>query len=84
MSEVVIAAMALMTVLIGVRVFIKVRDISTWKPDEDSLEGRGGKALPQDLRDLKIDDPSENLAGLSDDPDDHHPEDNSSDTTTKE
>ena len=84
MSEVVIAAMALVIVLIGVRLFIKVREISTWKPDKDFLKGKGGKPIPQDLRDLRIDDPSENLADLSDDRDDHHPENSNADTKKKE
>lgn len=67
MVEGIIAAMVLITAYLGVRLFRKFRDISNWKPDEDLSGGAKRRPFPQELRDLKIDEPTEHLTGLSDD-----------------
>ena len=72
MVEGIIAAMVLITGYLGVRLFQKLRDISSWKPDEDFSQGAKGKSLPPELRNLRIDEPTENLSGLSDDGGEKH------------
>ncbi len=67
MFEVIAAVLALATVAIGVKVFLKFREISSWKPEEESKRSSRAQALPTELRDLKIEDPNNNLDDLSDD-----------------
>jgi hypothetical protein len=67
MVEGIIVAMVLITAFIGIRLYMKLREMSSWKPDEDDASGKRGKSIPQELRELKIDTPSDNLTGLSGD-----------------
>ena len=83
MVEGIIAVMVLITAFLGVRVFMKLRDMSSWKPDEDFSGGTKVNSLPQDLRELKIDDPSDNLTGLSNDGGDQHTGESDAETRQK-
>jgi hypothetical protein len=66
MIEGLIVVMVLITAFLGVRVFLKIRAMSSWKSDEEFSAGTKTAPLPQELRDLTIDESSDNLAGLSD------------------
>ena len=44
-------------VYLGVRIFIKFREIASWKSDDDLKGGESAGSLPHDLRELKIEEP---------------------------
>jgi hypothetical protein len=56
MFEMILAVMILSSVYLGVRAFMKFREIARWN-SEDQVENKRSN-LPQDLIELKIDDPS--------------------------
>ncbi len=66
MFELLLAVMVVAIVAIGVRIFLKFREISGWKPDEDPVKKKRFSPLPKDLRELNIENPSENFDGISD------------------
>jgi hypothetical protein len=42
---------------LGVRLFMKFREIASWKSDEELAGGRSAGSLPRDLQELKIEEP---------------------------
>jgi hypothetical protein len=83
MVQGIIAVMVLITMFLGVRVFMKLREMSSWKPDEDFVGGTKANSLPQDLKDLKIDTPPGDMTGLSDDGGNRHAGESDSETKPK-
>jgi len=47
-------------IYLGVRLFMKIREIASWKSDDD-LEGT---SIPHDLRELKIEEPKSDPGSL--------------------
>jgi hypothetical protein len=57
MIKVAFVLIALGFLYLGVRIFIKFREIASWKSDDD-LEGEGSaSSIPHDLRELRIEEP---------------------------
>jgi len=42
---------------LGVRIFIKLREIASWKSEDDFEAQQSAGSLPSDLRELKIEEP---------------------------
>ncbi len=60
---------------LGVRIFIKFREIASWKSDDEPEGGQSAGSLPRDLQELRIEDPQGepgSLDGIDDqDPEQH-------------
>jgi hypothetical protein len=42
---------------LGVRIFIKFKEIASWKSEDEQEGGRSAGSLPRDLRELRIEEP---------------------------
>jgi hypothetical protein len=42
---------------LGVRIFIKFREIASWKSEEELAGGQSAGSLPRDLQELRIEEP---------------------------
>jgi hypothetical protein len=61
MVEAAYTVIALGFVFLGVRLFIKVREISSWSSDEDTAASHSSGSKPRELLNLTIEDPSDEL-----------------------
>ena len=57
MYEALLFALVLVILFLGYRLFVKFRDISSWKPDEEERTASGRPTLPKELSELKIENP---------------------------
>jgi hypothetical protein len=61
MYDAILVITALVIVFLGIRLVMKFRAMSSWK-EEDTVVGAGGNsALPAELRELKIEEPSQDV-----------------------
>jgi hypothetical protein len=68
MYDLILLITGLVILFLGVRLVMKFREMARWK-DEDAIAGRkGNSALPPELRELKIDEPSEDVINPLDAP----------------
>jgi len=71
MFDVILVIAALVTVFLGIRLVMKFRQMSGWK-DEDIVVGvKGESALPPELRELEIEEPSEDAINRTDAPEEN-------------
>jgi hypothetical protein len=61
MYDAILVITALVIVFLGIRLIMKFREMSSWKDEDTIAGGKGNSALPPELRELKIDEPSEEL-----------------------
>lgn len=61
MYDAILVITALVIVFLGIRLIMKFREMSGWKDEDTIVGGRGNSALPPELRELKIEEPSEEL-----------------------
>ncbi len=54
-------------VFLGYRLFLKVREIASWKPDDESDPDRSSASGPRDLLTLTIEQPTDDLDHLGGD-----------------
>jgi hypothetical protein len=59
MYDVIILITALVIIFLGIRLTMKFREMSSWKDDDAIVGGIGSSSLPTELRELKIEEPSE-------------------------
>lgn len=61
MYDAILLITGLVIIFLGIRLVMKFREMATWK-DEDSIVGRkDNSALPPDLRELKIEEPPDDV-----------------------
>ena len=58
MYEMILAVLILSCVYLGVRAFMKFREIARWNSEDQIKKKSKGGPLPRDLIELKIEDPS--------------------------
>ena len=61
MYELLLAGMVVSALFLGVRAYMKFRDISNWTPEGRDEERQRTQALPQELEELKIESPPPDL-----------------------
>jgi hypothetical protein len=77
MYDAVLLMTALVIIFLGVRLVMKFREMAGWKDEDAIVGGRNNFALPPDLRELKIEEPSEDVINPLDAPDEKRsPDDN--------
>jgi hypothetical protein len=59
MYEAILLITAVVILFLGVRLVMKFRDMASWKDEDAIVDGKGNSALPPELRELKIDEPSD-------------------------
>jgi hypothetical protein len=59
MYEAILLITALVILFLGVRLVMKFREMARWKDDDVIVGGKENTALPPELRELKIDEPSD-------------------------
>ncbi|MCX6142967.1 MAG: hypothetical protein NTZ35_07080 [Ignavibacteriales bacterium] len=59
MYEAIILITGLVILFLGVRLVMKFREMARWKDEDAIVGGKGNSALPPELRELKIDEPSD-------------------------
>lgn len=59
MYDAILVITALVILFLGFRLVMKFREMARWKDDDTIIGGKGAAALPRELRELKIDEPSE-------------------------
>ena len=59
MYEAILLITALVIVFLAVRLVMKFREMAGWKDEDAIVGGKSNSALPTELRELKIEEPSE-------------------------
>ena len=59
MYEAILLITGLVILFLGVRLVMKFREMSSWKDEDAIVGGKGNSVLPPELRELKIDEPSD-------------------------
>jgi hypothetical protein len=59
MYEAILLITGLVILFLGVRLVMKFREMARWKDEDAVVGGTGNSALPPELRELKIDEPSD-------------------------
>jgi hypothetical protein len=68
MYDAILVITALAIVFLGIRLVMKFREMSSWKDEDAIVGGKGNAALPPELRELKIEEPPEELMNRIDAP----------------
>jgi hypothetical protein len=68
MYDVILAIVVLVIIFLGVRLVMKFREMSSWKDEDAVVGGKGNSALPPELRELRIEEPPEELMNRIDAP----------------
>ena len=68
MYDAILAVTALAIIFLGVRLFMKFRQMSSWKDEDAIAGGKSSRALPTELRELRIEEPPEELINRLDSP----------------
>jgi hypothetical protein len=68
MYDAILVITALVIVFLGVRLVMKFREMARWKDEDGIVGGKGNSALPPELRELRIDDPSDDAINRADAP----------------
>jgi hypothetical protein len=58
MYEAILLITGLVILFLGVRLVMKFREMARWKDEDAIVAGKSNSALPTELRELKIDEPS--------------------------
>lgn len=66
MFEAMIAVMTLIILYLGVRIFLKVREMSTWRSEDESAGDGRRISIPQEILEPRIEDPSAGELGSTD------------------
>jgi len=66
MSTVIIIITAVIILFLGVRLVMKLREMATWRDNDPVIDGKPTIGLPSDLRELKIEEPSDDISGSPD------------------
>jgi hypothetical protein len=68
MYDAILVITALVIVFLGIRLIMKFREMANWKDEDAIVGGKGNSALPPELRELKIDEPSDDVINRVDVP----------------
>jgi hypothetical protein len=68
MYEAILLITALVMIFLGIRLVMKFREMAAWKDEDTIVGGKGSSALPSELRELKIEEPSEGIIDRLDAP----------------
>ena len=61
MYEVILLITALVIVFLSIRLVMKFREMAGWKDEDAIVGGKGNSALPRELRELKIEEPPDDV-----------------------
>ena len=64
MIELAYIIIALGFLYLGTRIFIKFREIASWKSDDDLVGGGSASSIPRDLQELRIEEPGSEPGSL--------------------
>jgi hypothetical protein len=59
MNDVIVLVAALVTIGLGIRLAMKFREMARWNDEDRIVDGKPRSAVPTELRELKIDEPTE-------------------------
>ena len=68
MYDAILLITALVIIFLCVRLVMKFREMARWKDQDAIVGGEGNSGLPSELRELKIDDPPEDVINRMDAP----------------
>jgi hypothetical protein len=68
MYDAILLITGLVILILGVRLVMKFREMARWKDEDAIAGGKGNSALPPELRELKIDEPSDDAINRIDVP----------------
>jgi hypothetical protein len=68
MTDTILLVTALVIVGLGIRLAMKFREMASWKNDDAVMDARKSRGIPSDLRELNIEDPSDDGLNRQDAP----------------